>query len=412
MVHGRRRLSGAVGLDAVTPPVEGSRPVARLVAAAVRDVQILSASTPLDVRRERARLVGALRGGRPMLPRWEYASRCLDDLRSALEAAERALARSTRDLAESTGAVWLQRVRELSLEAALCAAAGTREFGRLARERFAASDKAAEHAASALCARWLSAPLRDDHAVATASDSPDARSLLSRMRAAVGHLRLPFSVVVHPTLAPLAATGEGVILVAAGRPVCDEDAARTVLHETEGHARPRARALRAGHPLFRWGTARGSDDQEGRALLVEERAGMLGPRRRRQLAARHRAVEAMLGGADFAEVTRSLVREHGLDALEAVVVAERAFRGGDGTFPGLGRERVYLDAFVRVRAHLAAHPDDEEVLASGQVALDAIAVLRPFTRAGEREQPVSRPVSPEHLSTRPRAGARRSPPVQ
>lgn len=84
----------------------------------------------------------------------------------------------------------------------------------------------------------------------------------------------------------------------------------------------------------------------------------------------------MLGGGAFDDVATSLVREHGLEPRDAVVVAERAFRGGDGARPGLGRERVYLEAFVRVRAHLAARPADEEVLAAGQVAIDAVGALR------------------------------------
>jgi len=210
------------------------------------------------------------------------------------------------------------------------------------------------------------------------SDDPDARSLLSRMKAAVGNLRLPFTVVAAPTLAPLAATGDRVILVATGRAVTEEDARRTVLHEIEGHARPRARALHASSALFGAGTARGIDDQEGRALLLEDRAGLLGLSRRRQLAARHRAVEGMLDGGPFAEIASDLVDTHGLDAADAVVVAERAFRGSDGRRPGLGRERVYLESLVRVRAHLTSHPEDERLLESGQVAVDAIEALRPF----------------------------------
>jgi hypothetical protein len=182
--------------------------------------------------------------------------------------------------------------------------------------------------------------------------------------------------VTQASLAPLAATGDGVILVAPGRPVAAEDAARTVLHEIEGHARPRARAAEVPLAIFRAGTARGVDDQEGRALLLEERTGLLGSRRRRQLAARHRACEAMAGGASFADVAPTLVREHGLDPFQAVVVTERVFRGGDGVRPGLGRERVYLEALVRVRAHLEAHPEDEAVLATGQVAVEAAAALR------------------------------------
>jgi hypothetical protein len=352
------------------------RLVERLVVQAARDVQMLATLSPLDAMRERERLAGALRAGRPAQPRWDYAPVAHDELRRALDAAERALEEHTETAVDG---LYLQRVRELSLEAALCAAAGTRDVAALAQARFGPLDPATEQQAALLCADWLAGTAGASGAPpcdAVASDAADPRSLLWRMRAAVGALRLPFSVVTHPALAALAATGDGVILVAAGRPVGDEDAERTVLHEIEGHARPRARALQARLPLLRAGTARGVDDQEGRALLVEERAGMLGPRRRRQLAVRHRAVEAMLAGAAFDEVAALLARDHGLEPLDAVVVAERAFRGGDGTRPGLGRERVYLEALVRVRAHLAAHPADEEILAAGQVAVGAVEALR------------------------------------
>jgi hypothetical protein len=84
----------------------------------------------------------------------------------------------------------------------------------------------------------------------------------------------------------------------------------------------------------------------------------------------------MLGGASFADVAAMLVEAHGFDAWDAVVIAERAFRGGDGTRPGLGRERVYLEALVRVRDHLARHPEDEAVLAAGQVAVDAVEGIK------------------------------------
>lgn len=351
-------------------------PIQRLVAHAARKVQLLAALTPLEVKRERARLVAALRSGARAVPRWEYAPVGHDEVRRALDAAERLLVPESHGPLE---ALYLARVRELSVEASLCAAAGTGEVARLARERFAPLDGAVARAGSTLCAAWLAQPAPPPcHGEALPSDDPDPRSLLSRMRAAVGRLRLPFAVVPHPPLAPLAATGDGVILVATGRLVADEDVERTVLHEIEGHARPRARALATGLGLFRDGTARGIDDQEGRALLLEERAGMLGARRRRKLAARHRAVEAMLEGASFADVASMLVEVHGLDDDDAVLVAERAFRGGDGVRPGLGRERVYLEAFVRVRDHLAAHPDDEAVLEVGQVAVGAAGTLRAF----------------------------------
>ncbi len=321
------------------------------------------------------------------MPRWTYAPRDHDELRRALDAADRRL---TATVDGALDELYLARIRELSLEAALCAAAGTSQVGRLARERFAPDAHTAE-AAAALCAEWLGEAERADPAAArlTASDDPRPHSLLSRMRTAVGRLRLPFAVVPAPALAPIAATGERAILIATGRLLSDEDAARTVCHEIEGHALPRARALRAKSVLFRAGTARGVDDQEGRAILIEQRAGWLGHQRRHHLAARHRAVQAMLGGASFADVAETLFDVHGLDASEAIVVAERAFRGGDGRCAGLGRERIYLESFVRVHAHLDAAPDDEHVLASGQVAVGAIAPLRTF--APERAEATAPP---------------------
>lgn len=349
------------------------RAVERLVLLATREVQLLGSLAPLDAHRERARLVEAVEAGREASPRWRYAPVAHDDLRRALDAAERALAEEAETPVDR---LYLERIRELSLEAELCTAAGTTELPRLALQRFGARNAAVTQQASLLCRSWLEEPRPTAPSETLASDAADPRSLLSRMRAEVGRLRLPFTVVTQTSLAPLAATGDGVILVAPGRRVTAEDSARTVLHEIQGHACPRARAAAVPMAIFRAGTARGVDDQEGRALLLEERAGLLGPRRRRQLAARHRACEAMADGAAFADVAPTLAREHGLDALQAVVVAERVFRGGDGVRPGLGRERIYLEALVRVRSHLEARPEDEAVLAAGQVAVDAVPSLR------------------------------------
>lgn len=352
-----------------------TRVVARLILRAAREVQMLGALTPIDAHRERARLVAALRDGQKASPRWTYARWQGEDLRRALDAAERALAHDTASPLEQ---MYLERVRELSVEAALCAAAGTRELARLARARFAPESESEARRASALGRSWVGEPHDPAPGETVASDADDPGSLLSIMRATVRRLRLPFSVAVQPALAALAATGDGVILVAAGRPLTAEDTARTVLHEIDGHARPRTRAMQASLSIFRAGTARGVDDQEGLALRLEERAGLLGPKRRRQLAIRHQAFEAMDAGAAFPEVAAWLIREHGLEPPDAVLVAERVFRGGDGTGPGLGRERVYLEAFARVSRHLRAHPEDEAVLASGQVSVGAASALRAF----------------------------------
>jgi hypothetical protein len=83
----------------------------------------------------------------------------------------------------------------------------------------------------------------------------------------------------------------------------------------------------------------------------------------------------------------ALVKEHGLSVRDAVLVAERAYRGGDGTSPGLGRERVYLEAFLRVGEHLGKKATDEGILTSGQVSLEAIPVIAPFVRRARGTEP-------------------------
>ncbi len=57
----------------------------------------------------------------------------------------------------------------------------------------------------------------------------------------IGERRLPLRVVIAD-IAPLAATGDGVIQVARGRMLTRDDVERTVLHEIEGHAAPSVRA--------------------------------------------------------------------------------------------------------------------------------------------------------------------------
>ena len=207
-------------------------------------------------------------------------------------------------------------------------------------------------------------------------DARDPRSLVSRLRQELARARLPFRVSVSADLAPLAATGEEVVHVSGGRRIARADVERTVLHEVEGHARPRVTARRQTARIFALGSARGTDDQEGRALVLEERHHHLTGARRHGLARRHLACIAMRAGADFVTVVRALTRDHGATAREAIVIGERVFRGSDGTFPGLGRERSYLECYLDARDAFAGNPDLEPIVAAGQVSFAAAAVLR------------------------------------
>jgi hypothetical protein len=362
----------------------------RLLIEAVRSVRLLGSVVPRNAAQERARILAALESGHAVSPRWTYARTDHTLLRKALARAAQSLAAESHPVAQ----LYAARARELEVEAALSSEAGTTVLGALARARFRSLSPQAAGEATILARKWiaegheaLANEALDTTEELIASDAPVPGSLFTRMREEVGRLGLPFAVVVQPSLSALAATGERHILVAAGRMTRKEDVERTVMHEIEAHAIPRSRAAQARLAIFQIGTARGIDDQEGLALVLEERGNYLAPRRKRELAARHLAVEAMDGGATFADALAALVKEHGLPPGEAVLVAERAFRGGDGTSPGLGRERIYLEAFLRVGDHLSKKPTDEGILTSGQVSLDAIPVLGPMVRKARPTEP-------------------------
>lgn len=348
-----------------------TRELDRALATAAHEVRLLAAVTPENLGEQRARLSRGLGRGALASPRFSYARTERTEVRRALDAIARSVEGRFHPALE---AVYRARIDELALEARIAEAAGTPGLGELARRRFIEKDGEVLRRARRCAAEWLKIP-REPASACTRSDADEPGSLLSMMRREVGARRLPFAVETSASLLSRAATGERTIWVSVGKLVTEEEARRTVVHEIEGHAMPRMRAAKK-RPIFSIGTARGADDQEGFALLVEERARAMGPARRRELAARHWAVERMFAGAGFVDVARDLVFDHGLSTQGALDVTERAFRGSDGERPGLGREHVYICAWLRVSAHLARRPEDEAVLASGQVSVLAIDALR------------------------------------
>ena len=345
-----------------------------LVQAAAR-VRLIMGTTPTNLRAELDRLGNAWARGDHVAPQFVY------EPAPDHEGLVRALAELAAFLDKEgpLGVVYAGRAREIAAEALVCSAVGTKELWAAARQRFGRCDHY-DDAADTLAARWLAEPIRsapEEDAFIRSDDEAADGSLLVRMRAEIGARRLPYRVVVVRDLSSLAATGEGVVQVAAGRMMTRGDVERTVLHEIEGHVLPRCRAAEMGLGIFVIGTQRGADDQEGRALLLERRAGALVGGRRRELAFRHVAARRLEAGADFVETARLLLG-HGASLSDALRITARVYRGG-----GLGREVVYLPALLRVEGALAVDPSLDVVLGAGRVSVDAASVLRPWaTRAG------------------------------
>lgn len=331
-------------------------------------IRVIASNTPTNLREELDRLNACWRSG-AAVPRFCYAAP--PDL-AALRGALLGLADELDGL-DGLGAVYASRARELETEAALCEHAGGPGLWAAARRRYARRD-AFEGQADDVAAAWLDerAPAVTDTATTRSDDEHEPTSLLSRLRQELGRRRLPLRVLVSKNLASLAATGEGFVQIVAERALSPRDVERTVLHEIEGHVLPRQASTSAPIGIFTLGTARGSDDQEGRALALERAAGFLDHGRRREIALRHQAARSVAAGADFVATARLLL-DRGAPLADALRITARVHRGG-----GLGREAVYLPALLRVEAALGADASLDHVLGAGRVSVEAAATLRPW----------------------------------
>jgi hypothetical protein len=333
----------------------------RLLAHAERATALLDRCRPLNASTEMARLVEGWEAGRAVSPEWRYATLPeLGPVRRILESVARG--------AGGGGAfedAYSARARELALEAAIVAALGTPGFREHAARRFSVDGSDGGKRAEEEARRWAALEVPSEEPLVASDDERDPRSLLSTVQKLVGELRLPVRVTTSPTLPCAAAAGDGLVVVRAGISHAPSSARRIALHEIHGHVLPRQRAKSEPIGLFRTGTERGSDDEEGRALLIEERHGLFDARRKRELGLRHLAALAVRNGADWVETVR-VPLSFGASPRDAVMIACRVYRGG-----GLAREIVYLPARQRVAAAFLEDPSLENWLERGRIGVDA-----------------------------------------
>ncbi len=338
----------------------------RLLSEAERTVALIDRCRPLNTRAELARLEESWAAHVPATPAFQYrpipdlaeTRRALDDVVAAGEGLGR------------LGLLYAARAQELAREAAALEALGGPSFESRAASRYPVDASASGVAADACAARWAAIDPEDDVERVLAEDERDPRSLVRVLGALIGSLKIGARIALVPELASAAAAGDGVVLVRPGLHHSENAARRIALHEVIGHVLPRivARAELLG--LFRVGSESGTDDEEGRALYLEEREGLLSSSRRRELGVRHLGALAVRRGADWVELVR-LALQYGFAVRDALRLAARIARGG-----GLAREIVYLPAFFRVRTALLSEPSLEAYLERGRVSVAAASTLR------------------------------------
>jgi len=347
----------------------GSARLARAAAVlglAERSIALVDRCRPLNAAAEARRVSELWAQGRPTNPAWVYAPPPdLGQLRSELERLRSELARG-----DAVEALYAARARELELEARIAEAVGVPRFKQLARERYplpvAGAVRERARAWTALGPR----PAERAEGAIRSDDRAHPESLLSQVLAAVAARRLPISVMLRDDLQSVAATTTDGVLIKPGVLLRAREAHRIALHEVEGHVLPRLRARSAPLGLFRVASAGAADDEEGRALAIERRAGLFGRERQVELGRRHLAASAAAEGADWLETVRILIDCGTPDAL-AMEIAQRVQRGG-----GLAREVVYLPALERVEQAFEREPELDAWLAAGRLSIEAARILK------------------------------------
>ena len=114
-------------------------------------------------------------------------------------------------------------------------------------------------------------------------------------------------------------------------------------HEVGIHLVTYFNGVRQGLAIFRTGLAGYEGIQEGLGVFAEWATGGLTRTRLRLLAGRVVAVDAMLRGASFIDVWRSLHHDHGFSPAGAFGIVARVFRSG-----GLAKDAIYLQGFKAV----------------------------------------------------------------
>lgn len=337
----------------------------RVFTRAERATGLFERVLPTNLRGETARLIAGFRQGSSAEPAFTYRTA------SDLAPVQRVLASAidALDGSDALDRLYRARAHELFLEASMGNAVGTPALRALARRRFPVDALEASRSAG-LAEEWLADVPTPAPSTFFSDDPSRPESLLGQVRRLVFEHRIPFRVETRPHLSCFAATGADLIVVREGDRHTEVAARRIALHEVLGHALPRHRASVEPIGLFAAGTATGCEDEEGRAVLLEQRSGLLDAARRRELALRHLMATVLRGGADFVETVRAGLKR-GATVEEAVPVAARVHRGG-----GLAREIAYLPAFLRVRQAFASDPSAERYLERGRVGVDTVAALR------------------------------------
>lgn len=156
-------------------------------------------------------------------------------------------------------------------------------------------------------------------------------------------------------------------------------------HEVSVHLLTFFNGYGQGLKIFHAGLANYEGVQEGLGVFAEWAVGGLTRTRLRLLAGRVVAVNAMQHGADFLDVYRLLVRDHGFRKRGAFGITARVFRSG-----GMAKDAIYLRGFRQV-VDLVASGVSLAPFWLGKIAPDHAPAIEELLLRGLVRQPIFLP---------------------
>ncbi len=338
--------------------------------------RLLPALTARHGRAERMRLVRALEAGERLEPKLAAEPQRVP--RSVWRDLDEA-----RVLAPQSAAAELHfaRLDELELELTLMEVLGEpRRVRPMAARLYGTGDREVRYQGETLrlaeVAQRILATVEGSPEPATLPADGGEGSAAALMHAVAQQAGLRIEVEIEPRLVANAAAGERTLFLAERR-FGPREARRLAAHEILGHLVAAANGRAQPMALLSVGTADAFTDQEGLALALEERAGLMGGHRLRTLAARVWVTDRMHDGATFESTVRHLVQEYDFAPSEAVALGERAWRGG-----GVARDAAYLFGWLRIRRALDEGHATIDELRLGRVSLAALPMLRRLMQDG------------------------------
>ncbi len=180
----------------------------------------------------------------------------------------------------------------------------------------------------------------DGERLGAAEVAEAARQLVAQYRSV--DPRFEAAIEVRDDVASLLVSGEK-LMIASNTSMLRSRLEALLAHEVSVHLLTYFNGSAQGLTVFRTGLAGYEGVQEGLGVFAEWAVGGLSEARMRLLAGRVVAVAAMLDGAEFVEVYRTLTRDHGLGRNPSFHVAARVFRSG-----GFAKDMIYLKGFQNV----------------------------------------------------------------